>query len=142
MTAILVPAAVTLRDQVNHRFPKRKKDSDGWIGDSAHADRISDHNPDHDGWVHGLDLDHDFGAVGDHERFLTQLLAYCRAGHDFGRIKYVTHRGRIASGTYPGQAWRWRPTTDTTHDGHIHISFTHRAEHDGSPFNLPILRAP
>jgi hypothetical protein len=47
--AKLVAAGVTLRDQLNDRFPKRDKRSDGWIGDYAHSTRASLHNPDKDG---------------------------------------------------------------------------------------------
>src|ERR1700730_3542975 len=37
----------TLRSQVNARWPKRNKGSDGWIGDAAHFKKGSatDHNP-------------------------------------------------------------------------------------------------
>ena len=72
--AMLVPAAITLREQINRRFPKRDKASDGWIGDAKHAQRASDHNPDADGWVHALDIDDDFGAPGDAQRLADQLL--------------------------------------------------------------------
>jgi hypothetical protein len=57
----VVPAALTLRDQVNARWPDRDKASDGTIGDAEHQGRPSDHNPDADGWVHALDLDADLG---------------------------------------------------------------------------------
>ena len=52
----LCAGGVRLRDQVNARFPKRDKRSDGWIGDAAHSERASMHNP-VDGVVFALDLD-------------------------------------------------------------------------------------
>jgi hypothetical protein len=39
----------TLLKQINARFPYRDKASDGGLGDSAHASRVSDHNPDSSG---------------------------------------------------------------------------------------------
>ncbi len=144
--AKLVAAGVTLRDQINTRFPKRDKASDGWIGDAAHASRASDHNPDANGWVHALDIDKDFGAKGDPELFCDQLLDCCRTGADHGRVKNVVFRNRVASGTYPnkpGKAptyWVWRDDSSLGHESHIHISFTSKAETDGKPFALDILK--
>jgi hypothetical protein len=142
--AKLVAAGVTLRDQLNARFPKRDKRSDGWIGDYAHSTRASLHNPDKDGWVHALDIDEDFGAPGSAEKFCDQLLAYVRAGLDHHRILHVVYDGRVASGTFPNRPgrpetfWVWRQDATLGHKQHIHISFTDRAEKDGRPFNLPI----
>jgi hypothetical protein len=42
----LCAAGVQLRDQVDTWFPDRRTASDGWVGDSRHAARKSDHNPD------------------------------------------------------------------------------------------------
>lgn len=141
--AKLVAAGVTLRNQLNARFPKRDKKSDGWIGDPAHQARgkASDHNPDPHGWVHAIDIDEDFGAPGDKETFLEQLIDYARSGKPGAdRIKYVMNDDRIASGTHRVTWWKWRPSNERNHRGHIHISFTTAAQDDGSPFPLPILQ--
>lgn len=141
--AELCAGAITLREQVNRRFPKRDKTSDGWIGDNAHAGRASDHNPDRNGIVRAIDIDEDFGAPGDNRTFANQLLAYARAGKDGGRLKYVIYEGQIASGTYADKFWKWRPYSGgNPHRQHIHISFTKRADRDGSPWRLPILDVP
>lgn len=135
--ARLVKAGVTLRDQMNERFPKRDTASDGWIGDSAHQSRPSDHNPDARGWVHAIDIDEDFGAKGDNKKFADQLIAYARAGKDGGRLKYVVYEDQVASGTYSDKFWVWRGS-GYGHTHHIHVSFTALAERDGSPFDLSI----
>ena len=146
--AKLVAAGVTLRDQLNERFPKRDKRSDGWIGDFAHSTRASLHNADSRGWVHALDIDEDFGAPGSAETFCAQLLSYVRAGLDHGRILHVVYDGRVASGTFPNRPgrpptfWVWRNDATLGHRQHIHISFTAKAEKDGRPFNLPIFQIP
>lgn len=133
----LVPAAVTLREQVNAKWPNRDKASDGSIGDAAHAARVSDHNP-VNGWVHAIDIDKD-GI--DADAFADQLIAHARnreAGSD--RLKNVVWKDRVASGTYADKFWVWRPG-NYGHFDHIHISFTETAEHDSREFPLPIFTA-
>jgi hypothetical protein len=140
----LAAAAVTLRDQVNKRYPKRDRSSDGTIGDQAHRRRISDHNPDKTGYVMALDLDEDGWPA---HTFANQLLEYMRTSGD-KRVKNVVYEGRVASGTYPdrpGKAptwWVWRDGPGLGHEHHIHISFAEAAKHDGRPFPLPILDMP
>lgn len=136
----LVKAGIKLRDQVNKRFPKRDKTSDGWVGDRAHSARISDHNPDAQGWVHAIDIDKDFGKEGDAQRFADELIKCAKYNRDRGRLKYVIFNGKIASGTYKGKYWVWRPYKGANkHKHHIHVSFTKSAELDGSAWPLPIL---
>lgn len=133
--ARLVEAGVTLRDQIDARWPDRDRASDGWIGDSAHQGRPSDHNPDAKGWVHALDVDKDGIDADD---LADQLIALARRGEDGGRLKNVVFKGRVASGTYANRYWVWRDDPDLGHYHHIHISFTDAAQRDGSPFPLPV----
>jgi hypothetical protein len=133
-------AAETLREQVNKRWPGRDKRSDGTIGDTAHAARKSDHNPDSRGWVHAIDIDADLDPNDRRaaERLATDLINYARSGKPGSdRIKYVVYNNRIASGTYADQFWTWRPGA-WGHEHHIHVSFTTAAERDGSAFPLPV----
>jgi len=53
----LCAAGVQLRDQVDTWFPDRRTASDGWVGDSRHSARKSDHNPDEFGYVRAIDID-------------------------------------------------------------------------------------
>jgi hypothetical protein len=131
----LVPAAVTLREQIDKRWPNRDKGSDGSIGDAVHAARPSDHNPDADGWVHAIDVDKD-GI--DAQALADQLVALARAGKDGGRLKNIVWNDRVASGTYPDTFWTWRGS-GYGHRDHIHISFTSAAQRDSSPFPVPVL---
>jgi hypothetical protein len=141
--AKLVKAGVTLRDQLNEAYPSRDKRSDGWIGDLNHQSRPSDHNPDKDGWVHAIDIDENFGPGWKKgttaKEFADQLIQYAREGKDNGRLKYVVYENSIASGTYSDKYWVWRKG-NWGHTQHIHVSFTDKAEKDGSKFDLPIFR--
>jgi hypothetical protein len=74
----LAAAAVTLRDQVNKRYPKRDRASDGTIGD-RHTGAASDHNPDKTGYVMALDLDEDGWPA---HKFADQLIEYMRTSGD------------------------------------------------------------
>lgn len=135
--ATLCAAGVTLRDQLNRRFPKRDKASDGWIGDAQHASRFSFHNPDAHGIVHAIDVDEDFGSKGDARKFADQLADYCRKGLDGGRIAHIVYENQVASGT--ADNWHFRGS-NYGHTQHIHISFTGKADKDGAKFDLPIFK--
>lgn len=142
--AKLVAGGVVLRAQINGRYPKRDKRSDGWIGDAAHSARRSDHNTDKNGWVHALDIDENMGKGrwrnGRAARKLAdQLRLYAASGlPGADRIKYVVFEGRLASGTYKNSWWKWRPG-NWGHYQHIHVSFTAKAQKDDRLFPLPIL---
>jgi len=141
MTWKLAAAADTLRKQVNSRYPKRDKSSDGTIGDQAHRRRISDHNPDRTGYVMALDIDEDFGSPGAAQVFADQLMWHMRTSGD-KRIKNIVYEGKVASGTYADKFWVWRSEPRLGHKHHIHISFDQAAKHDGRPFPLPMLELP
>jgi hypothetical protein len=145
--ARLCAGGVTLRDQVNKRWASRSKASDGWIGDSKHQLNVgwgtngkgSYHNPDPNGIVHAIDLDEDFLGKGKGEKvakeFAEQLATYCREGKDGGRIAHIVYEGQVASAT--ANNWNFRGS-GYGHFNHIHISFTNKADKDGSKFDLPI----
>lgn len=118
MSYYLVPSLVALRDEVNKRFPKRDKSSDGWIGDPSHAARVSSHNPDysHGGAVRALDIDID---DNDPTENLAQLVLDATIGDH--RVWYVIHKGKIWSRTY---GWRARAYIGNPHTGHVHVSVT------------------
>lgn len=52
----LAPALVQLLKETNQRWPHRPKGSDGTVGDTSHAARQSDHNPNSRGSVNALDV--------------------------------------------------------------------------------------
>jgi len=142
--AKLVPGGVKLRAQLDARFPRRDKSSDGWIGDRAHAARASDHNPDRLGWVHALDIDENFGtglfSRGRNARALAdQMIAYAASGlPGSDRVKNVVFENQVASGTYRSTWWRFRGS-GYGHTQHIHISLTSKAQTNGALWPLPIL---
>lgn len=142
--ARLCPAGVTLRGQIDARFPKRDKRSDGWIGDAAHSQRFSYHNPDSHGIVWALDIDENMG-IGTWRngrtcrRLADQLIAYARSGLPGSeRILHVVYEDQVASGTYRSTWWRWRGK-GYGHSQHLHITFRDGAGNDARQFPLPIL---
>lgn len=116
MSYRLAKSLETLRRQVNERWPGRDKTSDGWIGDRAHRNRPSDHNPNSLGVVTALDIDKDLSASEKVELVVNALVT----SRD-PRIKYVIWRGRILSSLV--QPWAWRKyTVANGHFEHVHIS--------------------
>ena len=135
----LSKAAIQLREQFDDCFADRDRTSDGWIGDSRHAARKSDHNPDEQGWVRAIDVDRDLSGKAKPDLMpdvADQLRILAKSDK---RISYIIFAGQIAS---PKSLWRWRPYTGINkHDHHCHISFTTKGDEDSSFFNIPLLGA-
>lgn len=123
-----------LRARVNELSPNRSKISDGTIGDAAHSARTSDHNPDAQGRVCGMDLTHDPAHGIDSEVLANALLA----SRD-PRVKYVISNRKIASGAAGPQPWVWRPYPGKNpHNHHVHISVTQAGADDKSPWEFEL----
>jgi hypothetical protein len=134
----LCAAGKQLREQIDDAFADRDRTSDGWIGDTRHAARPSDHNPDVNGWVRAIDVDRDLSGKAKPD-IMPDLADQIRIAGKSGekRIAYVIFDGRIAS---PRLNWRWRKYTGSNkHNHHCHISFTKKGDEDGSYFNIPLL---
>jgi hypothetical protein len=129
---ILVPCLVTLRDEFNALSPGRDRRSDGSIGDRAHQDSPSDHNPDETGetpyedddkrnevhaididmtgpWPHGMTFDLAVRTVADRHR----------RGLD-DRLQNIIWNGQIASRSW---GWTWQTYRGANgHHEHGHFS--------------------
>ena len=138
MTPKLCKAGQQLRLQIDDSYPDRDRTSDGWIGDTRHSARPSDHNPDATGVVRAIDVDRDLSgkAKPDLMPDLADQIRFCAKRGD-KRISYVIFNGRIASSK---KAWAWRPYDGINkHNHHCHISFTKKGDADGSFFNIPMI---
>jgi hypothetical protein len=137
----LSKAAQQLREQFDDSFPSRDRTSDGWIGDTRHATRPSDHNPNVDGWVLAIDVDRDVSGRSKPDLMpdiADQIRLLCKSKKE-RRITYIIFDGRIASSK---KAWAWRPYEGSNkHNHHAHFSFTETSVNDGSFFQIPMLGA-
>ena len=89
----------------------------GTIGDYAHSQRKSDHNPAASGVVRGVDI---AGGEGELDQWVARF-----AGGRPEHLRNMIYEGRIIS-SYDhadGPAWTWRPYTGNPHDSHAHISW-------------------
>lgn len=118
----LAESLKTLRTQVDALWPNRDKTSDGSIGDTAHSQRVSDHNPNSAGVVTAIDIDRELGGQPDGSRSggtVQILVDKLQASRD-PRIKYLIYSGRI---TKHGDISQWQPYHGANaHKHHMHIS--------------------
>ena len=137
LTPKLSKAGQQLRLQVDDCFPDRDRTSDGWIGDSRHSARRSDHNPDELGIVRAIDIDRDLSGKKKPDLMPDLADQIRHAAKSDKRIAYIIFAGKIAS---PRMGWRWRKYRGINpHDHHCHISFTKQGDSDDSFFNIPML---
>jgi hypothetical protein len=140
MKPTLCKAGQQLREQFDDTFPDRDRTSDGWIGDTRHSARPSDHNPDaKTGVVRAIDVDRDVSGSAKPDLMpdiANQIRLYAKADKS-KRIAYIIFNHKIAS---PRMGWRWRKYSGINpHTKHLHISFTKAGDTDGSFFNIPML---
>jgi hypothetical protein len=136
----LVPALVALRAEFNWLSARRDTRSDGSIGDRAHADRPSDHNPDETGEtpyedadsrneVHALDIDDTGPWPAPFTSMVDEIVKRHRQGLD-DRLQNVIYNGRIASRSW---GWTWRDYDgQNRHTEHAHFSNRYTSAHEAS----------
>lgn len=112
------PSLVTLRKEVDARWPGRSRASDGVIGDARHAARTNSHNPvgasrgpqvGTRGAVHAIDIT---SSGIDVDALLSAVVGD-------PRVWYVIHAGRIWSRT---TGWAARAHQGDPHTTHIHVN--------------------
>jgi hypothetical protein len=134
----LCKAGEQLRDQIDTWFPDRSTASpEGWLGDSRHSARKSDHNPDkRSGFVvRAIDVDSRLDSSEGISIYLADQIRKCAKTDK--RISYVIHNGMIASRILN---FKWRKYKGfNKHTKHIHISFTKAGDKDGREFDIPLL---
>jgi hypothetical protein len=139
MKPVLCKAGQQLREQFDDTYPDRDRTSDGWIGDTRHSARPSDHNPDAEGIVRAIDIDRDLSgkAKPDLMPDLADQIRIFAKSDPSKRIAYIIFAEKIASSR---MGWRWRKYSGINkHDHHCHISFTKKGDADGSFFNIPMI---
>ena len=136
MNPKLCAAGVQLRDQVDTWFPDRNtKSPEGWLGDSRHSARKSDHNPDANGWVRAVDINSRLESSDSLAPYLADQIRI--AGKSDKRLSYVIYNGRICSKILN---WKWRKYSGVNpHKRHLHISFTKLGDTDARPFDIPLI---
>jgi len=136
MKFVLCKAGQQLREQFDDSYPDRNRVSDGWIGDTRHIGRKSDHSPDGNGWVFAIDVTADLNAHKEEMHSITDEIRKLAKRGD-RRIKYIIYDGRICSSILN---WKWRKYSGPNpHRSHAHFSFTTLGKNDSRFFEIPLL---
>lgn len=112
---------IVLREQIQRLCPFRDTRSDGWIGDSAHQSRMSDHNP----WVRdgrigivtAMDFDKDLNSPTITAKMIIDAICQSRDN----RVKYIIWNRQITVKGSNLSAWT-KYEGPNAHQQHFHIS--------------------
>jgi len=116
----LAPSLVQFRDEVNKKWPKRSKKSDGTVGNTSHAARKSDHNPNSRGSVNAIDITYP-GVDAD---------VVIAAVKKHPSAAYVIFNRHIYSAT---DGWVKKPYAGVNpHTTHLHISIKQSVKAENS----------
>jgi len=107
--------------EIDALWPNRDHGTDGWIGDKAHQNRKSDHNPDDRGMVHAIDIDKD----GINPQYVIDRVA--RADRP---TNYLVYNRKIYSRSRDFAPRNY--TGDNPHTSHIHVSILYGDQWEGT----------
>lgn len=139
---------VALRDQFNEYFPTRSKESDGWIGDTAHQSGKSGHNPDLTGnaeykdgdsldEVRAIDVTTNLNCSDPKVTMETVVQHLVKYGQNGGYLplRYIIFNKRIwQKNSEP--PWKQQAYTQSDpHTGHAHFSGDYSQSADSNVFN-------
>lgn len=130
MAWYLAPSLEVLRKEVNTRWPNRDKTSDGTIGDEAHQNTSSDHNPNSRESVDAWDMDK--GNATSNPNVDEVIAAFMK----HPSAHYVIWNRKIAD---KDTGWKWNSYTGSNpHTEHVHFSIRQSAsaEQDTRPWGL------
>ena len=127
----VAPSLARLLVQVDEEWPVRHA-ADGTLGNAAHSNRLSDHNPDLLGIVRAGDV----GEVTEDDAFA--LAEAVRLSRDV-RVKYVIHERRMYSSYWKNgiAPYTWREYTGSNgHWSHVHFSTLKLYDDDTRPWTI------
>ena len=138
---VLIPCLKALFAEFDRIAPSRDRTSDGSIGDAAHRNEVSDHNPDETGRVpihdadhlnevHAIDVDNNLRESDlSMEKVVQFLLGRCRSGAE-KRLRYVIYNRRIWSAS---SGWAQKTYTGASpHTEHAHFSASYDTKKEAS----------
>lgn len=136
----VVPNLNELLEQMNKRFPKRDKASDGAIGNTSHAARASSHNPDKTGHpeyrdgdkkneVRARDIDKDLKSADGvtMEQVVQHIIKNARSGK-FWWVRYIIFNGRIWHKRDGFKTHKYTGANNHAHHVHVNSDFTQKAD--------------
>lgn len=120
-----------LREQINALFPNRDRKSDGIVGDLAHSNRKSSHNPDSRGAVRAFDVTHNPEQGLDCKTLLKTLLA-----EKDSRLWYIIFERKIYNRKDNFTPRPYSGANAHAHHLHISVSDDPALYDDGRDWNL------
>src|SRR5690348_11972250 len=144
---VLIPCLKALFAEFDRIAPSRDHASDGSIGDAAHQNEVSDHNPDETGSVpihdadhvnevHAIDVDNNLRESDlTMEKVVQFLLGRCRSGAE-KRLRYIIYNRRIWSASSGWAQKRYTGASPHTEHAHFSASYTSSLEASTASWHL------
>jgi hypothetical protein len=144
---VLIPSLKALFAEFDRIAPARDHASDGSIGDTAHQNEVSDHNPDETGSVpihdadhinevHAIDVDNNLNESDlSMEKVVQFLLARSRSGAE-KRLRYIIYNRRIWSASSGWVQKRYTGASPHTEHAHFSGSYTTSLEASKASWHL------